>query len=438
MNSDYEFHCSKSEVDLHSMPPLNISMDQGQFIAHQPVSSLDSHNGPIEFHIPSSTDQYIDLGRTKLYLSVKVVKRDGTDIAENQKVAPVNLLLHSLFSQVDLKLKDTLVTTSLNTYPYKSYLETLLSYGSEAKATHKTCEGWYHDEGADWDIINPEADTTNEGFLKRHALIAKSRRFELIGRLHIDILQQHRYLIPGVDISLKLVRSEPQFYLVGDNNGYYVKIEEAVLYSRKVKINPTIAVHHEKLLSEGELVKYPIRRGVVTTCTIATGSLSFHKDNIVSGQLPRRVIIGLVTNAAFNGNVARNPFKFEHFTLNYITLNNGTQSFPSQPLQPNFEQNKFLQAYEELVSAVGFTNENKGFGVNREDYPVGNTLFGFDLTPDLCEGPHVDPIVYGNLKLEIHFERGLAQPVNVVVYSEFDSCLKIDKARNILVDYHHS
>ena len=49
------------------------------------------------------------------------------------KVAPVSLLLHSLFSQVDLFLRDSLVTSSTYTYLYRAYIETLMINGREAK-----------------------------------------------------------------------------------------------------------------------------------------------------------------------------------------------------------------------------------------------------------------------------------------------------------------
>ena len=126
--------CSKAELELFSVPPMNTSMEKAGYVVSLPVSSLND-TGPIEFNINASADEYIDLGRTYLYVKLKVTKDDGENLDVTEKVAPVNLFLHSLFSQVDVKLRDTLVTPSVNTYPYKSYLETLLSYGSDAKET---------------------------------------------------------------------------------------------------------------------------------------------------------------------------------------------------------------------------------------------------------------------------------------------------------------
>ena len=78
-----------------------------------------------------------------LYLQAKITKQDGTNLDANDPVGPVNLLLHSLFSQVDISLNGIQVTTSTNTYPYRAMLETLLSYGGDAKKSQLTSALYY-------------------------------------------------------------------------------------------------------------------------------------------------------------------------------------------------------------------------------------------------------------------------------------------------------
>lgn len=43
-------------------------------------------------------------------------------------------------------------------------------------------------------------------------------------------------------------------------------------------------------------------------------------DNIILGQVPKRIIIGFVQNKASNGDRALNPFNSEHFGINYSSL----------------------------------------------------------------------------------------------------------------------
>ena len=42
------------------------------------------------------------------------------------EVALVNVWLHALFSHINMKLKDCLVSIYNNTYPYKAYIKTVL------------------------------------------------------------------------------------------------------------------------------------------------------------------------------------------------------------------------------------------------------------------------------------------------------------------------
>ena len=47
-----------------------------------------------------------------LYVKAKVTQNNGDDLADDAAVGPVNLFLHSLFSQVDISLNGTLITAS--------------------------------------------------------------------------------------------------------------------------------------------------------------------------------------------------------------------------------------------------------------------------------------------------------------------------------------
>ena len=427
--------CSKSELDLFSVPPINTSMESGSMIEHLPLSKPE--DGPLEFDV-TSPDEYVDLGRTFLYIKAKVVKNNKTNLDAATKIGPANLWLHSLFSQVDIQLNGKLVTPSVNTYPYKAYLETLLSYGSDAKESQLTSELWYLDSPP-MDEVDPLAADddagNNEGFAERGKFISASKSVEMIGRLHCDIFQQDRYLLNKVDMHIKLIRSPEQFHLMADGTAYKTIIEDAVMYVRKVKINPTLVNEHNKQMSTGHLVKYPVRRGVVSTFTISQGSMSVNKDNVIMGQLPRRVVVGLVSNKAFNGSVADNAFNFKNFDLNFLALYMGGHQFPNKPLTPNFTNNQFLRSYLTLFEGTGMLNDNKGHGIDRGSYKDGFALYAFDLTADMAEGAHIDPIKHGNIRMDIHFATALTETVNVIVYAEYDNLIQIDRARTVITDY---
>jgi len=107
-------------------------------------------DSPIEFEINGNGEDYIDLANTMLYVRAKITRMNNANIADDTPVGPVNLFLHSMFSQVDISLNETQVTTSTNTYPYRAMIETLLSYGADAKQSQLTSALFYADQPRVW------------------------------------------------------------------------------------------------------------------------------------------------------------------------------------------------------------------------------------------------------------------------------------------------
>ena len=198
----------KSELDLFAVPPTQTSIEDGRWIEHQPLTSLDS-GGQIEFILPGTRDAYIDLANTYLIIRAKVVRAVGTELAPDTPVAPVNNWLHSLFSQVDVYLNDTLVTLSSNTYPFRAYVDTLLSYGAEAKTTQLTSQLWYKDTAGHMDATT--ADGGNTGLVERRRHISESRVVEMMGRLYVDLFLQGGYEF-GLEIESVLGKFEKTIY----------------------------------------------------------------------------------------------------------------------------------------------------------------------------------------------------------------------------------
>ena len=204
----------KSELDLFTVPPTQNCIIASHVVEHQPTASLDS-GGPIEFFIPGSGDDYIDLANTMLHVQVKVTQPNGADLDAAAPVGPVNNWLHSLFSQVDVFLNGTLVTQSTNTYAYRAFVETLLTYGVGAKSTQLTNQLWYKDKASRMSTVELAGGVDpNPGFVTRREYITGSRVVDMMGRLHVDMFLQDKFLINGVDVKIRLVRSKPSFALL--------------------------------------------------------------------------------------------------------------------------------------------------------------------------------------------------------------------------------
>ena len=428
--------CGKAELGLFGVPPTQTEIESTQWIEHRPITTLND-SSPIEFVITGSGEEYVDLSETYLQVRAKIVKPNGTDLAQTRdqngnitgddaSIGPINLWLHSLFSQIDVSLNERLVTPSLNTYPYRAYLETLLSFGPAAKESYLTMSMWYKDTAGHMDTPD-----TNNGFLKRRNSILGSKEIVMIGKPHLDLCFQDRLMLNAVDIKMRLNRSKDSFSLMGDGR---VKIQDACLFVRKVKVSPSIQLNHIRGL-EQTTAKYPVCRVDTKVFSISKGNMMSNQQNLFLGQLPKRLVIGMVENTAFNGDSAKNPFNFQHFDVDYIALNVDGKQIPSKALTPDFSADLCTRSYASLFSGTGFMGHDRGNQISRIEYAEGFTLFAFDLTPDLDQSGHFHLLRQGNLRLELHFKTALPQTINVIVYAEFDNVIEIDKARNVLFDY---
>jgi hypothetical protein len=188
--------CAKSELDLFSAPATQTAIESGIYVEYHPISSLIG-GVPIEFDVNASGDDYLDLSNSFLCVQAKVTRDNGNDLDAADTVGPVNNFLHSLFSQVDVSLNGTLITSSMNTYAYRAYMETLLSYGVETKSSQLTSALFYKDEAGKMDKPNPLAANAvdrNSGLTKRQTFGAESREIDMIGRIYTDIFSRKIYV----------------------------------------------------------------------------------------------------------------------------------------------------------------------------------------------------------------------------------------------------
>ena len=432
--------CTKSELDLFSIPATQTSITKGQWIEYHPLTNI-TDSGPIEFNVSGSGDEYLDLAKTQLFVKAKITKANGTALDAGMKVGPVNLFLHSLFSQVDVSLNERLISPSTNTYSYRAMIETLLNYGEDAKLSQLSMAMFYKDTPGKMDVVDPvaEDDNANMGLKARYAFTKESNTVDMIGPIHSDIFFQDRLILNGVNLRLKLNRAKNSFCLASSVPGanFKVVITEAILYVRKVKVASSVMLGHAVALKQ-TTAKYPIRRVDCKVLTIPTGFSSFTPDNLFLGRIPKRLALVLVDTEAFNGTYASNPYNFKHHNLTQVDVYVDGEQIPRKPLFLKFSEaggQNFIAGFQSLFSGTGKLSQDAGNQIDRSDYGSGYTAFCFDLSPDHCSGDHFELTKQGNLRTELHFGQALANTVNLIIYAEFQNVIEIDASRNVLYDY---
>ena len=174
---------------LFSTPPTQRDITKSKYVDVQPASSI-SDSSQIEFLVIGGGDKYIDLAKLQLHLKCKITKADGSDIDDGAKVGPVNLFLHSLFSQVTVLLNEKLISGSSPTYALRAYMETLLTHGMGIKTSELTASLYSKDTAGHMDVADPSGQ--NEGLKSRGLFTEKSNTVDLMGKLHLDVCNQSR------------------------------------------------------------------------------------------------------------------------------------------------------------------------------------------------------------------------------------------------------
>lgn len=430
--------CHVSELDLFSPNPMQLSVIDTHENVYSTLQSLDN-SSVLQFYIPGSSEHYIDLNNIYLRLKLQILKSDGTlykgtdaDPKTNQ-CGFINNILHSLFKSFRVSFNGTVVN-EISNYHIKSYIDTLLNYSSEHTNSSLLSQGFVKDKAGEFE----NTAGLNTGLKSRKFWTDDSQTIELYGRLNSDIFNQPRLLINGVNIDLLLTLESVPFLLMEQdvNKDSIIKIHEANLHVRHVKVNPEYALQTYKTLLSGQNVLYPFKRSEIKTFTVPKGQQSIELNNVFNGKQPSNFILTMVENAAYTGNKLKNPYHFQHFNCKSISFNlNGVPIQPS-PLEHSFATTcGFSRTYAEFLKACDVFLSDKTNLIEREEFRKGYMLIPVNLSPrqmmddSLCE----DIPKEGSMSINLAFTAVLGSSITVIVYAEYSEMLKIDKNMNVTV-----
>ena len=435
--------CGKAELDLESVPSTQVVVTDEYTIETGPTSTLDT-KAPLEFELPGSGEDYLDPGSLMLYLLVKLRNGDGSKIdfkandgqaGTQRDVGPVNLPAHSIFSQLELIVNDTLVASSNNTYPYKAYFATALSFSKAVK------KGWLADtQGLRMDDIGKDDEAGNTAM---HTFcdgkINSDGYMVLVMRPHLDLCHQDRLLPNGVSIRLRFTRSPDSFFMMSQDPNqkpFKVTIEEARLRARRVKLAASEQMRLERVIAT-KGARYPLTHCATKNFTLPMGTSSIDVDSIFTGQRPNKIALGMVSNESFNGSYSKSPFNFKNYNLTSACLVVDGQQLPTKGMHFDFEEKFYIDGYLALLQCTDTFLSNFDNGISAERFANGSTLLCFDLTPDHDggAGDHVTPRRNGVVKASLRFKKPLPETVTLLVFGQFDNTLLIDKNRSVLFDY---
>lgn len=465
--------CMKSELDFFTPHPIQSSILKTEEIVYKPVASLDNAS-LIEFVSLGHGDTYRDLSSVYLKLRIKMYRNQKNEDIADDAPSTINNILHSLFKQCTIYMNGKPIAQTDHNYHYRAYIENLLNYGSDAATTHLESVGWYLDNGVldykgatatggtggasgvggggkrrkRYDDATPggsegktdDKKEENTGLIRRNLLFTKSCEVELMGKIHGDMFNQSKLLLNNIDLRIILATENPSFYIMSQNDKdeAYIKILDATMFINHVTINPNVLLAHEKILLKSKAV-YPYKRVEVKTFTIPSGSRTLSVDNVIIGQLPNLLVFGMVDNAAYSGNLLKNPYNFKHNKISQFNLCiNGTY-VPNTPIKFDYSVDNPVstRGYNTLFKGTGIHFFDKGHQITKKFYDNGCFLLAFDLTTDISYNNETctNLLNQGTIRIEGQFSENLTEAVTCIVYAEYDAAIEIDKDRNVFTSF---
>ena len=413
--------------DLFSLPQFESDMIDSKTIKIKPVAGAATSTGPFEFILPSQDKDYTLLPFTRLEGQVRVVKSNGDVLTGSEDLSVTNLFTTSLFRQIECSVNNTeVIDQSVGCHAYKAYLETLLTYGKDAKDTHLKTQFWMKDHGK----VNANAKTDNSGksgYVDRQKMIESSKIVNFSQQLHIDFFNTRRLLPPGLSVKLRLLRNDDNFSLIAKTGSYKIEIIPHSLSLSLRKITPSLEIQkkHMQLLESGRNMFFPYQQTKIVTNLVSAGSQSIYR-NICNGPLPSQIFMVMVDHAAFNSDVTQNPFFFQHFKMtNFRFIVNG-QSQPSEYFKPNFDNGNYLREYRNLIDCLGICFNNGSVDITPEEFKDGYFIMAYDACPELCGGERKHLPKTGSIDFEMDLKEALAKPITILAYMVFEKVLEVN------------
>jgi hypothetical protein len=413
-----------SSLDLFERSSLLVAFDGS---IDQKIGPVYSPNGPtLEFKVMGDRNNFLDLQHVYLELSCSIRQQNGdalryhaTTAADSDAPKFVNNILHSLFSDCDVTANGIKISTANGLYAHKSYLETEMSHGKDAKATWLECQGYNFES-------NP-GDATHADIVGREAATRSSGIVHLYGRLSVDFFTCDKLLLPNVALRIKLVRNHNDFVIIseGATKHYTIQIADANLYVRKMTVSDHVLGSIERVLLKTPAM-YKYTEVLPKTFIIPAGQNSWKHEDVFMKEPIRRVAIAMNTNTAFGASNISNPFNYQKFDLRQITIYRNGTPIVGTPMDTTNDR----RLYYNTLASLAFGHSSHGIPLNL--YP-NHYIMVFDLT-STHEASHefIHPeLTSTTVSIDLSFTANLANPVELFLVGEKASTIFIDVDRNV-------
>lgn len=166
---------------------------------------------------------------------------------------------------------------------------------------------------------------------------------------------------------------------------------------------------------------YPYMNSTLAVASISKGEYGHSENNLFQGEIPSQLILTLMESNSFGGLYKKNPFFFQPFNCNFLSLYIDEQSYPAKPLQPTFTDNNYVEAYRNIKAC------RNNIDISLLEFKRGFTIFLFDIDDNI----DFNTKRRGDCRLELRFGSALPENITLLLYGKFPKVLQVDESRRV-------
>ena len=394
----------------------------------------------IEFKFQTDRNYYVDLRQTYLALKLKLVrgrgyetyntkeekkehkeeaKSEDEETAEEDDPVPlvtyVNNIFH-FFSNVEVYINNQQIYNSNGLYAHKTYIS------NNFKGAISEYKGVLHCGGYDYEDFPDEimeASLSEPFSTRRMKMLSRPDGFILYGKMGVDCFSTSELLYTIMEVSLRLIRARPNFYMISENPNVSLGIVDCSLYTRRIALKDD---YHKKRMDMLAYipVEFNYLETLAKTFIIPARQNQFFQENIFNNAPVRRIAIAMNRNCALTGSYTENPFWYQQFELRQIRILRGGQAIVE------FDAADNCRLYVTTMKAMNFQDDIPSIPFDNFRY---HFVLVFDLTSmqNATENCHYPELVGELLSLELNFTFPPEHVTELIELGERMSLNAVDK-----------
>lgn len=413
----------RSEVNHFEDVSYDVSVDNTSISVYHPLHSIESRTAPVEFHVTGNDVHHINLAESRLYVRCRIVDKDDKPIpyeADKTKsaYAPVNNLLETMWESVQLYLNDFETVKFTKDYGLRSFIESTFGKGKVYQKSIAQAAGHFRSKD--------ETDVTDPSWVERCNLVDKSQIFELIGRPHLDLIAQSRWIVPGMNVKIVFNRAQDSFciHTAGTNapTGLKLQLLEAQFIVTKHEVIKSVWMEQFKYWHAGHPLIYPMRDQHMRSYNIPTGTSSHSNESIIRGFLPDKLILGLCDSKNIHGSYDTTPLAFQDFGITNVIITYNSDVISNFNMEVDFANNRMIRAYSSVYENLGLADCDSGIDISMEEFKKSKTFFVFDFR-HMRRGPSTPR--HGSCNISLRFKNPTAKALSVMCFLDYQSVMYV-------------